>query len=254
MAIKAVLFDLGETLFNYGRVKVNHLFRQGGLLTYDFLKKIAPSNQLPRFDRYYWPHLITIRRHYLCSLITNREFDCSALLNKKAQQLRIKLTQPQLDELTYLWYKPLGDCASIEPDLPKTLEALQTMGLKLSVVSNTFLPAATLDRHLRHFDILRFFPVRVYSSETIYRKPHRRIYQSALDKLQVAPDEAIMVGDKLREDVKGPGKLGIKGIFKRGQVNIAQKVPADVAVINRIAELPELIQKTYNDSSIHSWS
>jgi len=254
MAIKAVLFDLGETLFNYGRVKVNHLFRQGGLLTYDFLQKTDQSNHLPRFERYYWPHLIAIRWHYLCSLITNREFDCLALLNKKAQQLRIKLTQPQLEELAHLWYKPLGDCASIEPDLPKTLEALQAMGLQLAIVSNTFLPAATLDRHLKHFDILRFFPVRVYSSETIYRKPHRRIYQVALDKLQAAPNEVVMVGDKLREDVKGPGKLGIRGIFKRGQVNHNQKVPADIAVINRICELPELIQKNYNDSTIHSWS
>ena len=36
--IKAVLFDLGETLLNFGKVKTTRLFRQGAKLSYDFLK------------------------------------------------------------------------------------------------------------------------------------------------------------------------------------------------------------------------
>jgi hypothetical protein len=47
-----------------------------------------------------------------------------------------------------------------------------------------------LDRHLRACDLLEFFPVRVYSSETVHRKPDGRIYGRALERLGVEAGEA----------------------------------------------------------------
>ena len=115
--------------------------------------------------------------------------------------------------------------------------------MHLAIISNTFLPPAVLDRHLERFDLLRFFPVRQYSSVTIHRKPDRRIYQSTLETLNVAASETIMVGDKLIEDVKSPGKLGITGIFKRGITNNNKKIPSGVPEISHLVELPDLIRK-----------
>ena len=45
--IEAVLFDIGETLLNFGRVDVVSLFKQGGRLAYDFLKRLnQPTGSL----------------------------------------------------------------------------------------------------------------------------------------------------------------------------------------------------------------
>lgn len=241
MAIQAVLFDLGETLFNYGDVNVDRIFAAAARATYDYLGALtSPDRPLPGFWYYHHRHNFSIKGHYFWSLVFNREFDCLHLLDQRARAMGLHLTAEQLTELAVLWYRPLGNVATIEPDLHQTLEKLQQMSLQLAIVSNTFLPAVVLDRQLEHFDLLRFFPVRVYSCDTIYRKPHRRIYQCALEKLNLSPDVAVMVGDKLREDVKGPARLGIKGVLKCTHNNTKHQ-QNNIPKINTIAELPNLI-------------
>ncbi len=248
MRINAVIFDLGETLFNYGRANVNACFRRGARLAYEYLESLAgPEQKMCSFDHYFTVHFLYIRFLYIWSMVVGREFDCLALLNRRIQPMGFNLTPDQLEELACLWYDVLGQQAQLEDNLHRTLEELQKMGVQTAILSNTFLPGIALDRHLSRFGLMEFFPVRVYSSDTIIRKPNRRIYLECLKQLNVEPAQAIMVGDRLREDVRGPGRVGIRGIFKRGIVNARKHVPADVPVIDRIAQLPEWIKNNYDN-------
>jgi len=243
MAIQAILFDLGETLFNYGEVDVGAIFLQGARLTYDYLRQLAGSNdKFPSFKKYHRRHMASIKWHYFWSNVKNREFDCLALLHKEAWAMDLSLEPEQLERLAWLWYQPLGESATLEADLACHLRELLDMSLKLAIISNTFLPSSVLDRHLERFDLLRFFPVRTYSSDTFFRKPDRRIYQITLERLGVPADATVMVGDKLREDVKGPARLGITPVFKRGYTNRKKRVPSHIPVIDNIAELPDMIR------------
>jgi putative hydrolase of the HAD superfamily len=49
----------------------------------------------------------------------------------------------------------------------------------------------------------------VFSSEVGKRKPHPAIFERALDALGVAAAESVFVGDRLYEDVRGAGELGM---------------------------------------------
>jgi putative hydrolase of the HAD superfamily len=74
-------------------------------------------------------------------------------------------------------------------------------------------------------------------------KPHPSIYRHALDKLDVAPAEAVFVGDKLRVDVAGPQKIGMRAVL----VTSSYRVEADPEItpdarIRTIAELPAAIE------------
>ena len=60
------------------------------------------------------------------------------------------------------------------------------------------------------FGLLDYLPVRVYSSRAGYIKPDERIFRQALDRFDVAPAEAVFVGDKLDVDVAGPQKIGMR--------------------------------------------
>lgn len=244
MRIRAVIFDLGETLLNYGVVDLENLFSKGAHLSYDYLSEQANgANSLPDFGRYRRNHLSSIKLRAIWSKITGREFDCLELLGRKTAQMGLRLSDRQVEELARLWYQPLGETATIEPDLHDSLLTLQReMGLSLAIISNTFLPPAVLDRQLEKFDLLRFFSIRQYSSATVYRKPDRRIFRTALDQLQVPAGKAVMVGDSLREDIKGAVRMGLGAIFKRHEQNRSVRVPHSVPVIERIAELPDLIR------------
>ena len=247
MKLEAVFFDLGETLLNYGRIAIGPVFAEGAHLTYGYLRVIAvaagASGDLWGFRRYHFCHSVSIRWHYFLSSLTRREFDCRSLLAAKAGAMGISLSAEQLDHLSSLWYKPLGDLAAIEPDLHESLRILRDdMGLRLAIISNTFLPAFVLDRHLDVFGLLEFFPIRQYSSDTVFRKPHPYIYKSTLSKMGVSPGSAVMVGDKWPEDIAGARRVGIAGIFKRGAANGRKRIPSSCPAITRISELPDLLR------------
>ncbi|MCK5114919.1 MAG: HAD-IA family hydrolase, partial [Phycisphaerae bacterium] len=143
----------------------------------------------------------------------------------------------------WLWYKPLAEVATIEPDLHEQLEKLREMGLKLAIISNTFSPPSVLDRHLDKLDLLKFFDFRQYSSVTVFRKPDRRIFDLTLKQLGTTAAEAVMVGDKIRPDIKGALRAGLRPVFKRNRVNHAKRLSESIAQISRIGELPGLIRK-----------
>jgi FMN phosphatase YigB (HAD superfamily) len=46
------------------------------------------------------------------------------------------------------------------------------------------------------------------------RKPHPQIFKTTLDALQVAPHEAVFVGDRVPEDVAGARRVGMPGVWK----------------------------------------
>jgi putative hydrolase of the HAD superfamily len=51
--------------------------------------------------------------------------------------------------------------------------------------------------------------VAVFSSEVGKRKPHPEIFRHALTALEVAPQRTLCVGDRLYEDVRGAGEVGM---------------------------------------------
>jgi len=71
--IKAVLFDLGETLLDFGKVKTGRLFRQGAKASYDFLKSCGQP--VGNFRYYCWRNLITLRIRHLFSNIMKKDFN-----------------------------------------------------------------------------------------------------------------------------------------------------------------------------------
>jgi putative hydrolase of the HAD superfamily len=142
-------------------------------------------------------------------------------------------------ELAWQWYAPLEHTSRIEPDLIPTLAAFRSAGLKLGIVSNTFIGGATLDRHLEHVGLLDFFPVRVYSSETGRRKPDRRIFDRALSRMNVDARRAIFVGDRLDTDIAGARRVGMRTAHKTRAA--ASRGPAPDYTVRSIAELAPIV-------------
>jgi putative hydrolase of the HAD superfamily len=89
------------------------------------------------------------------------------------------------------------------------LDALRRRGLKVGLVSNAFDPPHLLHRDLADAGVAERLDVAVFSSEVGKRKPHRQIFERARGELAVEPEAAVFVGDRLYEDVRGAGELGM---------------------------------------------
>jgi putative hydrolase of the HAD superfamily len=239
--IKAILFDLGETLLDFGRVNTAKIFRQSAKLTYEFLQSC--NQPLGNFKWYYWHSVISVRFHCLVSGLTGKDFNALVLLKQIGIKKGFILDEDQLRQLGWLWYEPLAKLARIEPGLKATLALLKQMGLKLGIVSNTFISDNSLDRHLAQFGILDFFPVRLYSHQFAFRKPSIRIFQTAARRIGELPQDVLFVGDRINKDISPALKAGMQAVLKEAYTNIGKKIPKGVWKISRLSELPGLIEK-----------
>ena len=239
--IKAVLFDLGETLLNFGKVNTTRVFQQGARLSYDFLKSVGQP--VGNFTYYCWQNLINLHIRCWLSNIIGRDFDALALFKKIGTRKGIKLDEQQWQHLAWLWYEPLYKASKAEPKAKETLTALKDSGLKLGIVSNTFVHGSSLEKHLEQLNILNFFPVRLYSYEFGFRKPDTRIFKIAAERIGKTLENIMFVGDRIDIDVKPAAKIGMQAVLKTAYTNIGKKVPKGVWKINQISELPALIEK-----------
>ena len=245
--IKAVLFDLGETLLSFGKVNTTRLFRQGARLSYDFLKKTGQP--VGNFNYYCWRNLIALRLRHLLSNITKKDFNSLLLLRWLGTKKGVVLDRQQWRHFAWLWYEPLSKIARVEPEAAKTLTTLKKMGLKLGIISNTFINGSSLEKHLEQLGILDFFSVRVYSYEFDFRKPDARIFKVAAKRIGEALENIMFVGDRIDTDIEPATKTGMHSVLKEAYTNIGKKVPKGVWKINRLSELPALIEKINGKST-----
>jgi HAD superfamily hydrolase (TIGR01549 family) len=245
--IKAVLFDLGETLVNFGKVNTTRLFRQGAKLSYDFLK--GCRQPVGNFKYYCWRNLIALRLRQWLSSITRKDFNSLVLLRGVGTKRGIKLDRKQWRHFAWLWYEPLSQVSQVESDIVETLAALENLGLKLGIVSNTFVTASSLDKHLEQFGILDFFTVRLYSYEFDFRKPDARIFKTAAERIGEVPQNIMFVGDRIDKDAKPAAKTGMRTVLKAAYTNAGRKIPEGTWKINQLAELPGLIEKINTESA-----
>jgi len=237
--IQAVLFDLGETLVSYEHVDLLATFAKGARETYDLLASDA-NLKLPEFDRYLAHQLWAIRWAYFKSKFTGHDFNSVDILSKCMNKLKINVPETAYAELVWRWYKPLADQSQLDPEAFETLADIQRRGLKLGLISNTFVPASAHDRHLAKIGLLSYFPVRVYSCELGIRKPKKEIFWHALNALAVGADQAVYVGDKFDIDVRGARRAGMFAVLKSDRA--ADNDPGrKTYCIRSLRELPDLI-------------
>lgn len=245
--IKAVLFDLGETLLDFGKINPGEIFRQGAALSYDFLKSC--SQPVGNFRYYCMWNMAALYFRRIISSITKNDFNSLALLRWAGMKKGIRLDGQQWRHFAWLWYEPLRKLATVEPDIKETLTNLKNFGLKLGIVSNTFVSADSLEKHMEQVGILDFFEPRMFSYQFDFRKPDPRIFRLAAERVGETPNNILFVGDRINMDIKPALKVGMQAVMKTAYTNAGKKPPDGAWKINHISELPALIRKINTESS-----
>jgi putative hydrolase of the HAD superfamily len=239
--IRAVLFDLGETILDFGRVNTMRAFLLGARATHAFLKEQGqPVACLPW---YVLRNLVRLRMKYLLSDLTGRDFDSLELLRTVGARTGVRLSQAQWEQFAWLWYEPLSRCAQVENDIAQTFGKLRQLDLKLGIVSNTFVNRTSLEKHLQNLGLLEFFSVQLYSYEFNVRKPNKELFRIAADKIGVPAGQILFVGDRIDKDIVPAMASGMRAALKDAYTNTGKRTPPGAYRIRRLCELPELIER-----------
>lgn len=115
------------------------------------------------------------------------------------------------------------------PDVLSALERFAAAGLRLGVISNGW---PSLDRQLRLLGVRDFFDVLVVSARVGSRKPDARIFEVALDEMNLPAASVLLVDDAL-ENVVAAERLGMQGVV----VTRTGAPPDGYSVISTLADL-----------------
>lgn len=124
------------------------------------------------------------------------------------------------------------------PGAGDVLDALRSGGVRLALVCDTGIsPGRVVRELLRRAGLLDALEVLVFSNEVGVPKPHRRMFESALGPLGVAPARAAHVGDLKRTDVHGGRAAGMATVRIRAAFDDPDVLPDADAVVGAHAEL-----------------
>jgi len=106
-------------------------------------------------------------------------------------------------------YRP--ELETLDPDAPRVLRALGER-YRLGVIANQ---QRGLTERLASMGILEYFEWVISSADCGAAKPDPRIFRLALERAGCAPRDAVMIGDRLDNDIAPAKSLGMRTVWVR---------------------------------------
>ena len=217
MAIRAVLFDLGNTLWHIPelppveRIREETVRRIFGLLR---SWGVEPEGNLRFLGRDIRLAITEADRRAYESDAVSPHFP--TVVGQVAAARGLDLTPEQVEQLWDTWNLE-GSFFGRRPfdDAVETLSALRDRGYRLACVTNRVFGGPRFLSEVKESGLGELFDALSVSCDIGYMKPHPKIFQHALDALDVGPESAVMVGDSLRADVAGAQALGMTAVWRR---------------------------------------
>lgn len=194
--IKAVLFDLDNTLIDFMKVKklsvdaaINAMLAAGARISKKRATKI------------------------LYQLYKQHGIEHQQIFQKFLRAVLGKLDYKVLAEGIVAYRKMQAGILLPYSDVIPTLKKLRQQRLKLAIVSDA--PRMRAWLRLVEMKIHNFFDVVVCHEDTGHYKHTGLPFKRALKLLRLKPEQCLMVGDWPERDIVGAKKLGIRTIFAR---------------------------------------
>jgi putative hydrolase of the HAD superfamily len=217
MTIKAVLFDLGDTLWHFPKmpaamdIRTETMRRVGAALAEFGVPLEGDLRFLGREIRLGVEK--ADRGAYEGDCISP---DFNEVVRQIANGMGLDLTYEQGAKLWDAWN--LGGLMlgrTMFEDAFPTLDWLRDHGYRIGCVTNRVFGGPRFQEELRELGLDAYFDSTAVSCDIGYMKPHEKCFQHALDEMSLAPEECVMVGDSLKADVQGSQALGMTAVWRR---------------------------------------
>ncbi|MDA1279309.1 MAG: HAD family hydrolase [Chloroflexi bacterium] len=157
------------------------------------------------------------------------------------------IVEAELIETVPLRNKSRGDI-ELREGIPGLLKALTQRNLLLGLAANQ--PRQAL-ANMEQAGILKYFKYQEVSGSTGLRKPDPRLFLQSCEGLGVAPNEAIMVGDRIDNDIAPAKTLGMIAIRfvtgRHSEQRPRSRAEMPDADVRSVEELERVIGKFVNN-------
>lgn len=245
MTVRAVVFDLGHTLWDIGpdRGTLQRAYDDMRAMLCERLRR----DDLPEataFRLAVRDALHAASETYFMSAARVDQPPTSTWVAEACAALGIALDEALLREITPPLFATEIDNLVCHDGTLEAVRDLRAAGYALGCVTNTLADAGTIHAMLRRHGFAGLMRSVVVSSEEGWRKPHPSLFERALRELGVAPHEAVFVGDSPLHDIAGARAVGMRTVLTRQYVTRPTDGfdPPD-ATIDHVRELPAVIAR-----------
>jgi len=213
--LRAVLFDYGHTLIHFDEnpharltdayQRINHLLRA------ELAGEVPEAESLIRGVSMVVD--AEIQRDYREG--RPEEVEIAGIYDRALRGIGLEISPALIEQVMELEQEGWLLSVHVGDEVVPALRRLSEAGLKIGLVSNAAYRPRLMRRQVEILGLLPHLDSLTFSSEVGLRKPHPAIFRDALEKLDVPAESALFVGDRLREDVRGPKQLGMRAVLLR---------------------------------------
>ena len=234
---KMILFDYGQTLVNQARFDGVKGSRE--ILKYAVSNKydLSPeqlqekANELNRELGRFEPE----NRHKFQIEIPNHMF--TAYLYESLG-IRLNLSPEEIDAVFWDAAAP----GKPTEDIEDFLSYLNETGIRSGVISNISFTGSVVRKRICDLLPDNHFEFIIATSEYLFRKPNRRIFDLALEKAELDRKDVWYIGDDYECDVVGARNAGIYPVRYIGAIDTVYEQKNDVMEISNWEELKTFIR------------
>ncbi|MCH8326283.1 MAG: TIGR02253 family HAD-type hydrolase [Bacteroidetes bacterium] len=222
--IKAVIFDLDNTLVDF--MKMKRLSIEGAIPAMcDAGLDLSPEEANKIIEEIY----------------TEKGMEYQKVFDLFLQRVLKKVDYKILSAGIVAYRRAREAALTPYPHVYPTLNKLLKMGIKMGILSDAPTKEAWL--RLAYLNFHHIVDAVVTSEDTGKIKPAPEPFRAILKKLDVTPEESLMVGDWAERDILGAKNVGMKTAFaKYGDTFDTKQHDADYE-LNDISELIGIIEK-----------
>ena len=235
---KMILFDYGQTLVNerkFDGIKgteavlqyaIQNKYNRTPKEVMDAAKSI--NQEVGRFD--------PLRRHLMTVEVPNHMFTSYLY---ESQGIELSLSSNEIDKV--FW-------EAAAPGVPtdgilEFLSFIKRKGIRSGVISNiSYCQEALIERISRTIPDHEFEFI-LATSQYMFRKPNKRIFELALLKADLSPDEVWFIGDQYECDIVGATNAGMYPVWYIGAIDLEYSEKENILTIKHWDELKEIILK-----------
>ncbi|MCX7045727.1 MAG: HAD-IIIA family hydrolase [Candidatus Sumerlaeota bacterium] len=222
--IKAVCFDLGNTLLAYRDFGLDaysgRLEKTIRTLLEQFFKERSDARQSDpgSIAQRVFACIIPIEMRARAEL---SEYDVAIEIRRALGEMFSQVDDSWDERVNAAAWGVMRQEFELRPDALETLRALKRGGKKIGLISNSQFRSADMMDDLSAKGLDGLLDATVFSLDERIRKPRREIFLRALAQLNCQPAHAVMVGDTVEADIAGARAAGMKAILIRTPENQA---------------------------------
>ena len=200
--IKAVIFDLDNTLYDYSQ---SHVYAMKALTEYcQDTFGIAPEET----ERCYKKanNIMMDRIGTDTAAIHNRLLRAQCML-----ELWEKPLFPYARQMYHAYWDTSIENSELSPGILEFLQELKKRNIRIGV--GTDMTAYIQYKRIESIGVAPYIDFIVTSEEAGAEKPHYHLFELCVEKAGVRPEECAFIGDNVRKDIEGAWESGLKGIW-----------------------------------------